>query len=484
MTERPLRIVIVGHVDHGKSTLVGHLLHQTGSLPEGKVAYVEEVCRRRAVPFEWAFVMDALQAERNQNVTIDAAQIWFRSARRSYVFIDVSGHREFLKNMVTGAAGAEVALVLLAADEGIREQSRRHAYLLGMLGIKQVVVLVNKMDLVGWRQDRFDDLVEAYRTILADLELQPRAFIPIAARLGTNLVARDATQLPWYEGPTVIEVLDGFDHSAGLEHLPLRFPVQDVYRFDSRRILAGRLEAGTLNVGDPITFGTAHQTTRVRTIETWNGPQKTRAVAGQSIGITLEDPLFIERSAVATSPEDQATYTTRFVASLFWMGPADLHAGRPYRLKLTTQEVDCHIAAIDRVINAGTLETSHEARETLRRDDVAHVTIETATPILADRAADCAPTGRFVLVDAYDIAGGGIITGFDTPRGTQESPARRGASRPTGSLLTLPAGTSHKAARELEGHLVNLGLSVVLCPEPDRIDDHLREGHVVIVIAD
>ncbi|MFU8806762.1 MAG: sulfate adenylyltransferase subunit 1, partial [Bradymonadaceae bacterium] len=351
MHELPLRIVIVGHVDHGKSTLVGRLLHDTDSLPDGKVEYVQEVCKRRGVPFEWAFVMDALQAERNQNVTIDSAQIWFRTLRRPYVFIDAPGHREFLKNMITGAASADVALVLLAADEGVREQSRRHAYLLRMLGIEHIVVLVNKMDLVEWSQDAFEKLVEEYHEVLLQLDLTVQTFIPICARVGSQIVSPDNEHLPWFQGPTVVEALDSFERPPGLADLPLRFPIQDVYRFDSRRIFAGRIEAGTLAVGDELCFGPDEMMSRVRTIETWNGPAKRSAAAGESVGVTLEDPLFLERGVVGTHQAQPAHLTSRFNAGLFWMGKADLVVDKVYRLKLTTQEVDCRICTIEWVIN-------------------------------------------------------------------------------------------------------------------------------------
>src|SRR5512142_2845048 len=158
-----LRIVIVGHVDHGKSTLIGRLLHDTGSLPAGKLEQLQEVARRRGTPFEWANLMDALQAERDQNVTIDTAQIWFRTRKRQYVLIDAPGHHEFLKNMVTGAARADAALLLIDAREGVRENSRRHGYLLHLLGIRQIAVLVNKMDLVGYSQERFNQVEREYR---------------------------------------------------------------------------------------------------------------------------------------------------------------------------------------------------------------------------------------------------------------------------------------------------------------------------------
>src|SRR5881394_220193 len=174
-----LKIVIVGHVDHGKSTFVGRLFHDTGSLPEGKLEQLKAVAERRGVPFEWANLMDALQSERDQNITIDTAQIWFHTNKRQYVIIDAPGHKEFLKNMVTGAANAEAALLLIDAHEGVQEQSRRHGYMLHLLGIRQVIVLVNKMDLVGYKQDVFDSIESQYRAFLKQLGVEPKLFIPI-----------------------------------------------------------------------------------------------------------------------------------------------------------------------------------------------------------------------------------------------------------------------------------------------------------------
>src|SRR5579863_2561878 len=182
-----LKIVIVGHVDHGKSTLVGRLFHDTGSLPEGKFEKIKAACEKRGMPFEWAFLMDGLQAERDQNITIDTAQIWFRTPKRQYVIIDAPGHKEFLKNMVTGAANAQAALLLIDAGEGVQEQSRRHGYLLSMLGIRQIVVLVNKMDLCGYSQSRFAEIETSFRAFLKTIGVEPKLFIPMAAKHGDNI---------------------------------------------------------------------------------------------------------------------------------------------------------------------------------------------------------------------------------------------------------------------------------------------------------
>src|SRR5208282_2216381 len=195
-----MKIVIVGHVDHGKSTFVGRLLHDTGSLPEGKLQELEAIAQRRGVPFEWANLMDALQSERDQNITIDTAQIWFRTAKRPYVIIDAPGHKEFLKNMVTGAASAEAALLLIDASEGVQEQSRRHGYLLSLLGISQIAVLVNKMDLRNYSDKVFKSIEDEYRAFLKQFGVEPRLFIPIAAANGDN-VAMKSAHMPWYNGP-------------------------------------------------------------------------------------------------------------------------------------------------------------------------------------------------------------------------------------------------------------------------------------------
>ncbi|HEV2453771.1 MAG TPA: GTP-binding protein, partial [Verrucomicrobiae bacterium] len=238
MLEQQLKIVIVGHVDHGKSTFIGRLMNDTGSLPEGRLEQLQQAAARRGTPFEWANLMDALQAERDQNVTIDTTQIWFKTPKRQYVIIDAPGHKEFLKNMVTGAAGAHAAVLLIDALEGIQENTRRHGYLLSLLGISQVAVLVNKMDLASYSQKKFERIETEYRQWLTNVRVLPKIFIPIAARHGENIVSR-SPNMPWWDGPTAVEALDEFEIPARRDGGPLRFPIQDVYRFDDRRILAG-----------------------------------------------------------------------------------------------------------------------------------------------------------------------------------------------------------------------------------------------------
>jgi bifunctional enzyme CysN/CysC len=417
-----LKIVIVGHVDHGKSTFVGRLFHDTGSLPEGKLEQLQQIAVRRGVPFEWANLMDALQSERDQNITIDTAQIWFHTQKRQYVIIDAPGHKEFLKNMVTGAANAEAALLLIDAHEGVQENSRRHGYLLNLLGIRQIAVLVNKMDLADFSQARFDAIETEYRQWLVSIGVTPKVFIPIAAKLGDNIASRSAN-MPWWTGPTVVETLDDFLVAQPLPGQPLRFPIQDVYRFDERRILAGRVESGTVSVGDKLIFYPTNKTSVVKSIERWSAPASDTASAGESIGITLAEQIFVERGAVAAHESAPPYELTKFKARLFWLGRKAFVQGRPYKLKLATQEAEVAIESIQRVLDASTLDTVGAAGTATQvgRHEVAELTLRTKRPVAFDTIDEIVATGRFVIVDGFDVAGGGIIVADNYPRRTADS---------------------------------------------------------------
>ncbi|MGA2867226.1 MAG: adenylyl-sulfate kinase [Verrucomicrobiota bacterium] len=515
----PLKLVLVGHVDHGKSTLVGRLFHDTGSLPEGKLEQLQAIAQRRGVPFEWANLTDALQAERDQNITIDTAQIWFHTARRQYVLIDAPGHQEFLKNMVTGAASAEAALLLIDAREGVQENSRRHGYLLHLLGLRQIAVLVNKMDLEHYSQARFDRLSSEYRAWLRAIGLEAMAFIPISARHGDNLVA-PSPNMPWWRGPTVLETLDEFKPAELPKDQPLRFALQDVYRFDQRRILAGRVEAGTVRVGDRLLFSPYNKTGTVKTIERWNAPPAQSASAGESIGLTLTEQVFLARGAVAAHETAPPFELSSFKARLFWLGKQPFTKGRTYKLKLATQEVECRIESLEQVIDAATLQTVLRKDNELfvGRHEVAELTLHTKRPIAFDVHADIAPTGRFVIVDGFDLAGGGIITPDIYPRRTHDAHTKSdhiywSRGRVTARQRELRAGHLGRViwltglssagkstiATELERALFNLGRHVYvldgdnmrhgLCSDlgfspQDRAENIRRVGEVAKLFAD
>jgi len=281
-----MNIVIVGHVDHGKSTVIGRLLADTHSLPEGKLEQVRAQCELNSKPFEYAFLLDALKDEQAQGITIDAARVFFKSRQREYLILDAPGHIEFLKNMITGAARAEAALLVIDAAEGVQENSRRHGYMMSLLGIRQLAVVVNKMDLVDWDRGVFQGIVKDYGAFLNQVGIEPACFIPVSARGGDNIAER-SEHLPWHQGPTVLEALDAFRSAPAPVERAFRMPVQDVYKFtkqgDDRRIVAGTIDSGTLNVGDSVIFYPSGKKSRVKSIEAFNRPPQTQVSAGMAV---------------------------------------------------------------------------------------------------------------------------------------------------------------------------------------------------------
>jgi bifunctional enzyme CysN/CysC len=420
MTERPLPIVIAGHVDHGKSTLIGRLLHDTGALPEGKLAALTEASRRRGMPFEWSFVMDALKAERDQGITIDTARIRFASAKRPYVIIDAPGHSEFIKNMLTGAAAAEAAILVVDVIEGMSEQTRRHAFLLRLLGLSEIIVAVNKMDRCNYAQADFARLAASVRDYLAKLELTPRAVIPLSARDG-DMIASPSPRLSWYRGPSLLAALDALEPRDSGSDAPLRLPVQDVYKFDERRILVGRIESGRVRVGDRLRFSPGDRSARIASIEAWNAQPALSAAAGQSVGLTLDEDIFIERGHVASAPEAPPALARRLRLRVFHFGRNSLRSGDAVRLQLGLAEHAAQIESIERVIDVNDLES--EERAELRRNDIAEIVLRSAAPVAVD--APGTPLGRGILRRGYEIVAGFLVLQpLDAQAGRNLTPAR------------------------------------------------------------
>ncbi len=411
-----LKLAIVGHVDHGKSTLVGRLLHETNALPEGKVRAVQAMSEKRGMPFEWAFVIDAMQAERDQGITIDTTQIRFRSGKRNYVLIDAPGHKEFLKNMVSGAASADAVVLVVDAHEGVQDQTRRHAYLLRLLGIRRIVVAVNKMDLAGYDEGRFNEVKDEVFAYLKSIGVKEKTvFIPVAAREGANLSLR-ADRMPWYDGPTLLEALDALPQPAPIADLPLRMWVQDVYKFDERRIVAGRIESGRLKVGDTLLFSPSSATARVASIESWNAPQPAEAGAGRSVGITLDEDLFVERGHIVSHAQRIPLVSNVFRARIFWLGRRPLTPGSQYRLRHGSAETLAVIERIECIVDTNTL--SSGPGEEVGWNCVAEVIVRTRGLLGLDDHAENPVTGRFVLVEGHQIVGGGTVSteGFANQR--------------------------------------------------------------------
>jgi bifunctional enzyme CysN/CysC len=408
--QETLRVVIVGHVDHGKSTLIGRLLYDTGSLPDGKREEIEKISQKRgAKEIEWSFVLDAFQAERDQAVTIDTTQIWFSSKVRDYVIIDAPGHREFLKNMISGAASADAAILVVDAAEGLREQTRRHAYLLQLLGMRQVMVVINKMDSVNYDADRFEEVAKETVQYLNALGITPLHIVPMAARHGEMIVDRHEN-MGWYQGKTVLESLDRFEIATAPIARSLRFAVQDVYRHDESRILVGRVETGTLRKGDTLLFSPGNEKAIVKTINIWpEDGKKVQAQAGEVVGITLDDKIFVERGHIASHEKNPPMLSNVFRANIFWLGQADLKVGNSYKIRYATHEAMVTIQSVDRVINTENLDFTGDQAH-LKRHDVAEITMRARDLLPIDPYTDNFRLGRLVIYDGYDIVGGGTIS--------------------------------------------------------------------------
>ncbi len=406
MNNEKLKFVIVGHVDHGKSTLIGRLLYDTNSLAEGKIEEIKQLCESLGKELEFGYIMDHLEEERDQGITIDTAQTFFSTKKRDYVIIDAPGHVEFVKNMISGASQAEAAVLIVDAEEGVKEQTKRHAYILGMLGLFQVIVAINKMDLVNYDQKKFESVKKELIEFLTNINIKPSYMIPISAKKG-DFIANKTGSMGWYVGPTLLEALDTFNTKENANNKPLRFIVQDVYNFD-KRIIVGRVESGIIRKGDKIKILPSGEETRVKSVEEYL-KNVTEAEAGKSVGITTEDKLFIDRGNVIIHDGDMPVITNTIKANIFWMDRAPLKKSEILRFRCATQEVSCEIEKINRVINSSTLELIADDATEIKNREVASIIIRTEKPVVVENFNKIEELGRFVL-GREDTCAGGIIT--------------------------------------------------------------------------
>jgi bifunctional enzyme CysN/CysC len=407
-----MNVVIVGHVDHGKSTVIGRLLADTGALPDGKLEAVKAMCVRNARPFEYAFLLDALKDEQAQGITIDTARSFFKSKKRDYIIIDAPGHIEFLKNMISGAARAEAALLVIDAHEGIQENSKRHGYMMSFLGIRNITVCINKMDLVDYSQECFEKIKTEYLEFLGEINVVPHNVIPISAREGDNMIGL-SNNMPWYKGSSILQALDGFSKQAVSYEQRFRFPVQDIYKFtaagDDRRTVVGRVETGTIAVGDEVVFLPSHKKNYIKSIENFNTPIATKVYAGQSTGFCLKTQIYIRPGEIMCKAAEPAAHvSTQFKANIFWMSKEPMVKGKNYKLKIVTQQVPVVLSQVISILDASEL-SSITSKSEISRHDVAECILETLKPVAFDKVIDVSATGRFVIVDNYEIVGGGII---------------------------------------------------------------------------
>ncbi len=406
-----LSFVIVGHVDHGKSTLIGRLLYDTDSLAPDKIEEVKKASAIQGKQTEFAYLLDHLEEERKQGITIDTTQVFFKSAKRRYVIIDAPGHVEFVKNMITGASQAEAAVLIVDVVEGVKEQTRRHSYMLSLLGLDQVIVVLNKMDLVDFSEDHFKKIKQQVHEWLTTIGIEAPICVPISAIQGDN-IANKSQNMKWYTGPTFLESLDTLENKQPPENKPMLFPVQDVYKVSDKRINAGRLESGIIKKGNEIKILPGGGMTKINSIEKFL--EKTdKAVAGECIGLTTTDSVFLDRGNVLCLPGSEPMLTDRINANIFWMARQDFRKDQKLTIRCATQESSCKIESINKRINSSTLEVIAEDTDTIGNLDVAEVVVKTKKPFAITSFNDVQELGRFVLVQDENICAGGIITKTD-----------------------------------------------------------------------
>jgi sulfate adenylyltransferase large subunit len=408
-----LRFTTAGSVDDGKSTLIGRLLYDTQNVYDDQVRSIRGKGTTGADSVDLALLTDGLRSEREQGITIDVAYRYFSTARRKFIIADTPGHEQYTRNMATGASTASLAIVLVDARKGVLLQSRRHACITALLGVRHILVAVNKMDLVNYEKSSFDAISVDFTAFFDELEdLRPPYlyFVPVSALTGDN-VARQSAAMSWYEGPSLLELLESVPAAEVCADDPFRFPVQRVLRPNQDfRGFSGQIAAGTIRPGDPIMVLPSRRTSHVSSIVTFDG-NLPRALVPQSVTLTLTDELDISRGDLIVAPESPAITTKNFTASLVWMDEKPLDLSSRYMLKHTSRTVQVQISAIRYLLDVETLE--QRAAETLKFNGIGLVEIQSLQPLVVDSYATNRITGSFVLIDPVTnltVAGGMVRT--------------------------------------------------------------------------
>ena len=402
-----LKFVIVGHIDHGKSTLIGRLLVDTDSIPYDKIKEIEESREKRMDgEIEFAFLVDHFREERERKITIDTVHTFFETPKRGYVIIDAPGHVEYVKNMISGASQAEMALLIVDVTEGICEQTKRHANLLSMLGIAQVIVAINKMDIVYYKEEKFKRVSNEVRGFFTQIGMNADYYIPISALKGDNVATR-SRKMDWYDGPNILQSLDSIKLGSTAEDKSLLFPIQDVYEIDGNRIAVGRVEAGRVEAGMEVKILPEGRKSSIKRIEKFQEDRE-RVFAGESIGVIIEDPNFIQRGSVMCVEGKEPIVTNRIKANLIWLSKQGFIIDESIRMRLSTQEVNANITCIKKRIDSSSLEVIEEDATRIGNLEIGEVEIRTEEPIVVTKFNDIQELGRFVLVRGNDVVAGGI----------------------------------------------------------------------------
>lgn len=508
---KPYPIVVVGHVDHGKSTLIGRLMHDAGKLEDGKADEIRAASKRRNRDDEFAFALDSLRLERDQGITVDTSRVWFKTEKRPYVIIDAPGHFEFVRNMVTGAHAAEGAVLVVDIGEGISEQTRRHAFLLTILGIRQVVVAVNKMDVVDYDEATFRALETGIGEFLADIGITPIATIPISAKAGLG-VAHHGDETQWFQGPSILQGLDLFPEPDSIKDAPFRMSVQDVYKEGDDRIAVGRIDAGSLRVGDAVVLQPSGRVLTLAKFQPWSDDtSQVSAAAGQSVALRFKQAAFVQRGDLLVAQESRAQTASSVQAQVFWLHTEPLNLGDVVNLRLGAAKHEVVVTGIESVVDLQSLEK--HAGGSVPCNGVATVTLSARSTLVFD-TDHRSPMARAVLSRDLAVAGGALIVGRGELEADQSGEnltpvpsavARRERAawfRHTGGVFWftgLSGSGKSTIASLLERRLFDLGVHTVVLDgdsvrnglnedlgfsEEDRTENLRRIAHVAQLMAD
>ena len=406
-----LRLITCGSVDDGKSTLIGRLLYEAGAVMSDQLAALREESRRFGTTgddTDFSLLLDGLEAEREQRITIDVAYRYFSTARRSFVIADCPGHEQYTRNMATGASTAELAVLLVDARKGVLPQTRRHSLICSLFGIRHIALAVNKLDLVGFEEAVFERIAAEYRRFADELGFATVMAIPISARFGDNVTA-SSSRMAWYEGPSLIEYLEGIEVLAPPALQPFRFPVQWVSRPDSEfRGYSGTVASGSAALGDVVTVAGSARSSRIKEIVAFDGGA-TAAAAGDAVTLVLEDEVDIARGDLLVPPLALPECADQFAAHLVWMKDEPLVPGRSYWLKIGTRTVSATVTALKHRIDVDS--GAHIAARTLAVNEIGFCNVAVSAPIAFDPYARCRETGGFILIDrlTQETAAAGLI---------------------------------------------------------------------------
>ncbi|MBU1086302.1 MAG: GTP-binding protein [Candidatus Omnitrophica bacterium] len=409
MDRKTLKIALIGHIDHGKSTLLGRLLLATNSLTKGKIAQIKKISKKLGKDTDLAFLTDQLEEEREGNLTIDTTQVFLKTAKHNYIFIDNPGHFQFIKNMLTGTTQAEAAILVIDINQGLMEQTRRHSEIIRMLGINKTIVVLNKMDLVNYSEQKFIQTESTAREFLKTLGINPDFIIPISAKNGLN-IAKKSFKMRWYKGQHLLNILDSLKLNTQSEKKPLRLPIQDVLETAEEKIIIGKVISGIVRKGQEVIILPALKKTTLDSILIFKQPNRTKAKSGECIGLTLKDSLLAKRGDIIVENLNLPQLTYRIKGNILWMIEQPLTPGITLTLRCATQEIQCIVEKIKRKINSATLEISPLDKQELKQNEIGIVELKTKNILVAEKFNFIEELGRFILVQNNKVCACGIIT--------------------------------------------------------------------------